>query len=438
MRTKNLELHEAERCLETAVISVHVSAHAATTRAGQHAALTAIILATRCFGEVRVSGAVDTDLIVSNFPLGRTIRQVGLTIGAKFELIPTCRTVAVGGASEISSDLPCIQAVWDGWHARTIPGYATTPIGRSDIALAGITAAALSIGQAFSAEIGDATAGRRQQHINLWEPGFNSTTDTGPSSYVLPDALWLIGLGNLGQAYLWCLSSLAYQDRAAMKLYLQDFDRIGKENWGTSVLVEKGRYGMLKTKAAEEWAETVGFSVFRIDRLLDPNLHRTVHEPAIALAGLDKIAPRRILGNTGFEYVIDAGLGMGTRDFRQFRINVFDDTFNPETHFDGVEDRGRQEFERTLQLPAYQAHRAASKDGGCGTLILAQQPIVVPFVSMVAASVAVTQAIRIASMQAPARTVVGTLDDLRNLRVTPGAAQQRPTVGYLPSLRGAH
>jgi hypothetical protein len=54
--------------------------------------------------------------------------------------------------------------------------------------------------------------------------------------------------------------------------------------------------GPLKTKIAEEWAEARKFRVRRIDRRLDKHLRRTDQEPLLALAGLDRMPPRRLLG----------------------------------------------------------------------------------------------------------------------------------------------
>ena len=67
-----------------------------------------------------------------------------------------------------------------------------------------------------------------------------------------------------------------------------------RKNPGTSVLVERGRYGMLKTRIAEDWAMRRGFQVRRVYRRLDANLFRTPIEPGIALAGLDRMPARRL------------------------------------------------------------------------------------------------------------------------------------------------
>jgi hypothetical protein len=64
--------------------------------------------------------------------------------------------------------------------------------------------------------------------------------------------------------------------------------------------------------------------VRRIDRPLDAHLRRQPSEPVIAMAGLDRMPARRLLGYPEFEYVIDAGLGATMADYQRFRVNVFD------------------------------------------------------------------------------------------------------------------
>jgi hypothetical protein len=155
----------------------------------------------------------------------------------------------------------------------------------------------------------------------------------------LPTALWLVGLGNLGQAYLWSLTLLPYARPEDVLLFFQDDQNVGRENWGTSVLVQKGRNTVLKTRVAEEWAISRGFQVRRVDRRLSGRLTRSDLEPGILMAGLDRMPMRRELGLCGFDYIIDTGLGATAADYRKVRINVFDASADPAEHFQGVEDK---------------------------------------------------------------------------------------------------
>ncbi len=143
-----------------------------------------------------------------------------------------------------------------------------------------------------------------------------------------------------------------------------------------------------------------GFRVRRIDRRLDANLFRNQTEPGLALAGLDRMPARRLLGGRGFEYIIDAGLGATVAHYRKFRLNVFDSNTRPSNHFADVEDKTVQVMQDLLQLPAYTQLAESRGDGGCGAATLAGTSVAVPFVSAFVGALSVAQAIRIASGEA--------------------------------------
>ena len=59
-----------------------------------------------------------------------------------------------------------------------------------------------------------------------------------PALQLLPSSLWLIGLGHLGQAYLWALGLLPYTQASSLRLVLQDIDIITPSTESTSILSE--------------------------------------------------------------------------------------------------------------------------------------------------------------------------------------------------------
>lgn len=423
---------EAEDRLATSRLSVVLGSEAACTPAGQAAFLTATVTSARCFGKVTVHGCLDQPLLF-HLPSGaKSLLEAAVLFGAEKTEAPCLNRRLLIGSGLEPGDGWSMQAFWNGWTAGVVPGRSQVAVGRSDCALAGAGAGALAVGQAFLAEQGDLRAGRTAHCISLWAPelGEQGMQQPGPCSRQvhLPTALWLIGLGNLGQSYLWSLTLLPYPRPEDVLVFLQDDQHIGKENWGTSVLVQRGRYGILKTRVAEEWATGRGFQVRRIDRRLDRYLMRSDAEPGIALAGLDSMTARRLLGRRGFEYIIDAGLGARVTDYRKFRINVFDSTRNPADHFQGVEDETAQVAKELMQLPTYQELAQSRGDGGCGAAILAESSVAVPFVSAIVGTLVVTQAIRIASGQAHHVGITGDFGDLRSIRAALGRMPKRITV----------
>jgi hypothetical protein len=251
------------------------------------------------------------------------------------------------------------------------------------------------------------------QRVSLWAPG---STTQGPKRIYLPDALWLVGLGNLGQAYLWSLSMLPYLEPEKLLLVLQDEDTVREVNWGTSVLVSSGCYGMLKTRLAEDWATKRGFNVRRIDRFVDRFTRRRASDPLVALSGLDSIEARRMLDEVSFERVIDCGLGSAAHDFERFRLNIFDPVYAAQAHFKGVEPIPRTE--QNLRLPAYQDGLGDAQQGACGMAELAGASVAAPYVSAVVAALAISQAIRIASGAEHFRSIVGNVGNLGSIRTS--------------------
>ena len=422
---------EAEEVLAASRLRVVLGEDVASTPAGQAAFLTAVVTGIRSFGRVTVGGALDQAPIL---PLPTPAQSMGdavAFIGADTDADDSCPAIWIGNSPGLSN-LWGVQAFWDGWIAGTSPIADPITIGRSDCALAGVAAGALAVGQAFMAEQGEARAGRMAQRLNLWQPEMSGdgALVSGPLVHeiYLPLQLWLIGLGNLGQSYIWSLSLLPYTQPEKVLLFLQDDQEIGKENWGTSVLVQRGRYGILKTWIAEEWATTRGFKVRRVDRRVDEHLFRSDMEPGIALAGLDGMTARRLLGGCGFDYIIDAGLGSSVSEYRKFRINVFDRTIDPAAHFDGVEDQTQTIAEGLMRLPSYQEVSRTRDDGGCGAAMLAEISVAVPFVSSVIGALALTQAIRIASHEPPHLALVGDVGDSNTVRGRLGSLSKRMSV----------
>jgi len=88
----------------------------------------------------------------------------------------------------------------------------------------------------------------------------------------------------------------------------------------------------------EQWAEAKGFDVKRIDRRLKQDDRIDDDDPRVALSGMDKIAARKLMAKTGFDCIIDAGLGRTARDFNRFRVSVFDRKRSVENHFAGLTD----------------------------------------------------------------------------------------------------
>src|SRR3546814_6067782 len=106
------------------------------------------------------------------------------------------------------------------------------------------------------------------------------------------DLLWLIGLGHLGQAYLWALGLLPFAVPADVMLVLQDVDSITVSTESTSILTDATLIGVKKPRAMAEWAERRGFQTSIHERLFDADFRRRPDQRAVSLCGLDTIGRR--------------------------------------------------------------------------------------------------------------------------------------------------
>jgi hypothetical protein len=418
---------EVQKRLARISLAVNLGEAEATTPAGQAAALTAVITAARCFlGGVALTGAIDQPLAIPFPGKAKTVGEAAKKLGAKSVPNPA-RTVLIGNRPHQGSGL-AVRAWWDGWIVGVRPVDDLRSAGRVGTSLSGVAAGALAVTHAFLSAQGDLSAGRIAQTFSLWSPGNNG--DAGPTRVYLPKALWFVGLGNLGQAYLWSLSMLPFMEPGKVDLVFQDFDVVKDVNWGTSILVPKRRYGMLKTRLAEDWAMARGFQVKRIDRPFDEHIHRRDTEPAVALAGLDSAGVRKLLGGAGFDFVVDCGLGMTAQDYRKIRLNVFDRQYGPAAHFSTVKDDVTRRHEDNIRLAAYQDEIARDPKAACGLAEIAGASAAVPFVSAFAGALAIAQTIRLASDQSPLRSMVGSVENLRGMRVVVGPDIHPGQVGY--------
>jgi hypothetical protein len=189
-------------------------------------------------------------------------------------------------------------------------------------------AASLAVNEAFLHLNGAVpAAGHRHLGLSLWrlESDANWLLDdpTEPELIYLPSSLWIIGLGHLGQAYLWGLSLLPYASDQTLRLILQDTDLVTPSTESTSILTDASMVGLMKTQVVAAWARRRGFRTEIHERLFGPWIKRQPFEPSVALCGIDNALGRRALDQVGFELVLEAGLGHGHRDFRTMRIHSF-------------------------------------------------------------------------------------------------------------------
>ena len=77
--------------------------------------------------------------------------------------------------------------------------------------------------------------------------------DSAPELELVPSRLWIMGLGHLGQAFLWALGVLPVPRDSGLELVLQDTDVISRSTVSTSILTDPSMIGIRKTRAMAAW-----------------------------------------------------------------------------------------------------------------------------------------------------------------------------------------
>lgn len=359
--------------------------------------LTSVALGRRVFlGGVEVTGPLDTPLMLA-MPFGRTLADSVQALGGKLrgEGGPT-PTIVIGGGVGKRREGFCVRTAAKGWRGGILPIHSELQPGGADATpLSGMLAAALAVNEAFlHVNSGPPAAGRRVMGLSLWHPGtdvdwLQPDASEPPLTY-LPSRLWLIGLGHLGQAYLWALSLLPYPNPAEVALVLQDIDVITKSTESTSILTDAAVVGEKKTRAMAAWAERRGFSTSIQERMFAADFKRQPDEPAVALCGLDNVAGRRALDHVGFDLVVEAGLGRGHRDFRTMRIHTLPSRRGAANIWKQIPER-----EKVEDRPAYTKLVSEGVLDRCGMTLLAGKAVGAPFVGSIAATLAIAEVLRL-------------------------------------------
>ncbi len=386
---------DAMSILRSFGVSIRVGAQAASSIAHQVALLTLVNLARRTLlGGVEAIAVPEAPLLV---PLARArtladaVRELGGTLSDR---VSGAWPVVDVGALADAQGAAMWHLTWQDWRGGVVPAQNPRRLSDDSInPLAAAVAAAAAAGELFAWHAKDhPLAGRRAAGLSLWAPGadwLSSDPDIPPLAY-LPSALWLIGLGNLGQAFAWLLACLPYADRGKVDLTLQDDDRIAESNDSTSLLSSLPLIGAKKARVVSAWLEEAGFNTVLEERRFGPWTLRSPHDPAVAFCGVDNAAARADLDCAKFEFIVEAGLGGGPGGFRNFSIHTFPSARRPNQIWK------REAEESAVDVSSMPAYGALRKSGleGCGLAQLASRTVGVPFVGLIAAALALSELLR--------------------------------------------
>lgn len=401
---KAIDPAQARRFLETLVLQVAVGPDLGHDPAAQAALATVVNAGHRAFlGGVHVR--LDADPVMTtgwtaNSSASQTVTRYGGQIVG--ELAPHRPTLALGHPAAPVGQ-PVLHLTWRGWAGGVVQ-CGESGLHGDGTAQAGIMAAGLGVSETFQQQLGAVVPGRRDVGLSLWRPDLDWSADEaiGPPLQYLPASLWLLGLGHLGQAYAWTLGMLPYAAPEDVQLALMDFDVIVSGNIATQLLVEANHANRRKTRIVAAALESCGFGTRLIERVYDEHFHPSAHasparnEPTVALAGFDDVTPRRLLGQAGFDHIVDAGLGAGPVEYLDMVIHTFPAPEDPRSAFIQQPPPARPlpkpyEAEITRQAKAGLDQSAAR----CGMLDMAGVTVGAAFVGTFASSIVIADILRV-------------------------------------------
>lgn len=370
----------------------------------QLAVLTAASLASRCFpGAVRV--ALSPTLAKARLLLWPSLalgfgEALAELLGPGFEIDPAAPAphALVFGNAQVPNG--ALRVTFDGWIAKVGPARDVPRLPeREYFSVAGILAASLALSELFLsfAEI-SIEAARRTVGMSLWRPELDigDSDALGIPVEYLPRDLWVLGLGHLGNAYLWSLATLPYADPKAIEFSLFDFDKVEKDNIETGILFTLDWLRHFKTRACSQWLMRRGFRSKLVERRFDGTFRLQEREPVLALCGFDSNPARRELGAAQFRRVIESGLGGTANNFDTISFHTLP---NPRPPGELWPDLSAEE---DAKRAAHQERVARENPGyvrlggdDCGRRRLADKSVAVPFVGTTAASLVVAETVRL-------------------------------------------
>ncbi len=391
-------VEEAHALFANYKVRIEIDAQWAREPIHQAVLLTAIALGRRVFlGGVEVAGELDVP-VLTPLRAEETLAAAVAALGARVVGADPAGALPIVwiGPRHPRRAVFAVRTIVAGWRGGIVPLDCDIELAQGDaMPLTAMLAAGLAINEAFLHVSGNMPgAGRRFVGMSLWRPDADGDwlqpESDGPALRYLPSKLWLIGLGHLGQAYLWGLGLLPYERADSLALVLQDVDTISPSSESTSVLSDSRNLGERKTRAMAAWAEARGFSASIVERLFAADFRRQADEPAMALCGLDNALGRQALDQVGFDLIVEAGLGRGHQDFRRIRLHTL-----PGRRSAAELWPIRPSVESAQAQPAYSRLCDEGVLDRCGMTLLAGKAVGAPFVGAVAASLALSEILRL-------------------------------------------
>ena len=362
----------------------------------QAAFLTAINTGKRAFlGGVDVIIPKEVSCLLP-WPRNNNLNEVVKEIGANIVSSQQNSSFSLYFGSRTNVENNSLEVICNNWQGGVIINgdHGLKSNSTDNCPLGGIAAGSLAVALAFmvASEI-KIDAADQSTGISLWRPDlfWLEREAEGPALKFLPEKFWLLGLGHLGQAYLWNIGLLPYETPSKVEVLLQDHDRIVDANRSAGLLSEKIDIGDYKTRVCAKWLEDRLFKTRIVERKFDQFTKHNEEEPLIALCGFDSAESRSQLEKSGFSLIVESALGGSLNLFDNIILHTFPDSFHKA---------------ESIWLTANNENRVLNKsilkefshleEDGCGILAknLANKAISSSFVGAFAGSLVIAELLR--------------------------------------------
>lgn len=312
----NLEIDDAIDRMESASVWLISNESIKSSRTLQVSFLTAVNIAKRVFlGGVKCVFPNDVPNLLDfgNKDFSKLVERFGGTLSVND--LPGKSQIKILFGIECF-DNNCIESVASGWRGGlNFYGQERIVLGEvnSQIFLGSIAAASLACYKAFSKiyklqEEGiDLNLGISLWNLNSGDDWAKMDND-GPTKIYLPRNLWILGLGHLGQAYIWSMGLMGVKSPDSITFLLQDYQTIDKENIGPQVLSSSKYFGYPKTRPCISYLEDFGFKTRIVEKPFQKEdlENEWVQDFKFLLNGVDNIPTRKAINKEFLDLFIDA------------------------------------------------------------------------------------------------------------------------------------
>jgi hypothetical protein len=316
-------------------------------------------------GGVELIGPLDERCTLAWFAgksLGEVATECGVSVGVDAGV--NLPTLCVGpGAATTDGFWLGLMVEADGFVLTPDESKLSSPDGSVE---AGVAAAGAALNQAF-------------QHIYRRAPqaGQREVTFRFPvSNRQAPRRdLWIVGLGHLGQAYLW--TTMLRGARRPALVRLTDDDNVSTSSLSTSLLVDAADVGRRKVNVVARRLKSLGVKVWRDPVRVDLDAAPVTSAQPLCVVAVDNLTLRKSLDRVHGAAILEAGIGDGVEGFTRVQAHAFPGRRLARDIWAGDDPKATKAVD--ISKPAYQSLLEESGDE-CGTTIVAGRSIATPFV----------------------------------------------------------